>query len=128
MMEPVRKFLFRLFMFTLILTCLGYGLFSFILPGSYFPFFPVLPAFLFIITIAVHVYLIRASKGNKRKFVSKYLGAMGLKILIYLAFIIIFLAVDTTSTISFILSFLVMYAAFTIFEVISILNTLKNNS
>ena len=120
MIAPVRKFLFRLLMFTLIITCLGYGFFNFVLPESYFPFFPVLPIFLFIVTVAVHLYLVRASKGDKRKFVSKYLGAMGLKILIYLAFIMIFLAVDTGSTISFILSFLLMYAAFTVFEVLSV--------
>ena len=128
MIEPVRKFLFRLVMLTLILTCLGYGFFNFILPESYFSFFPVLPVFLFTVTVAVHLYLIRASKGDTRKFVSKYLGAMGLKIFLYLAFIVIFLAVDKDNTISFIVSFLVMYAAFTGFEVISFLNTLKNNS
>jgi len=128
MTEPVRKFLFRLLMLGLILTCLGYAFFNFVLPESYFSLFPVLPVFLFIVTVAVHLYLIRASKGDARKFVIKYLGAMGLKILIYLAFIMIFLAVDTANTISFILSFLVMYAAFTVFEVMSILNTLKNKS
>ena len=128
MIEPVRKFLFRLVMLTLILTCLGYAFFNFLLPDSYFSFFPVLPVFLFTVTVAVHLYLIRASKGDTRKFVSKYLGAMGLKIFLYLAFILIFLAVDKDNTISFIVSFLVMYAAFTGFEVISFLNTLKNNS
>jgi L-asparagine transporter-like permease len=128
MTEPVRKFLFRLFMLGLILTCLGYGFFNFVLPESYFSFFPALPVFLFIVTGVAHLYLVRASKGDNQKFVTKYLGAMGLKIFLYLVFILVFLAMDTSDPIPFIVSFLIMYVAFTVFEVISILNTLKNNS
>ena len=81
---------------------------------------------MFSITLVVHIYLVKASGGDARKFTSRYLGAMGIKILIYLIFIIIFLAEDTASAIPFLISFLATYAAMTIFEVISILNTLKN--
>ena len=128
MIESVRKFIFQLLILTLLLTCLGYGLYTFVLPESYFPLFPIIPAFLFIVTLLVHVYQVRASAGDSRKFTSKYLGAMGLKILIYLCFIIIFLLVVDSSVVPFLISFLVMYIAFTIFEVISILNSLKNKS
>ena len=128
MIESVRKFIFQLLILTLLLTCLGYGLYTFVLPESYFPLFPIIPAFLFIVTLLVHVYQVRARAGDSRKFTSKYLGAMGLKILIYLVFIVVILLIDTTSAIPFLVSFLAMYAALTVFEVISILNTLKNRN
>ncbi len=126
MSEPVRKFLFRLLILTLVLTCAGYGLFAWFLRRFYFSLFPVIPVFLFSITFAFHLYLVRAGKNDPRKFISRYLGAMGLKLAIYLVFIVIILAADTSHAVAFLVSFLVMYSAFTLFEVISILNTLKN--
>jgi hypothetical protein len=116
-----------LLVITLSTTCLGFGLFYFLFEEYYYKLFPVLPLFMFSITLIVHVYLVKASDGNPRKFTSKYLGAMGIKILIYIVFIFVFLAIDTANAIPFLASFLLMYASLTIFEVISILNTMKNN-
>ena len=123
-----RKFVFRLLMLALVLTCLGYGLFYFVFPGSFFPLFPVLPVLLFMVTIIVHFYLVKVSEIDSPKFISKYLGAMGLKTLIYLCFIIVFLVLNSSDAIPFLISFFVMYFAFTLFEVVSILNTMKNSS
>lgn len=75
----------------------------------------------------VHVYLIRSSENNPRKFTAKYLGAMGLKMFIYLVFLVVFLFIDRVHAIPFLVSFLVAYAAFTMYEVISILNFLKKD-
>ena len=112
----------------LILTCIGYGLFNFFFPEYYYKLFPLLPVFMFAVTIVVHFYLVKASEGEPRKFTSKYLGSMGLKILIYLVFIVVILFLDTANAIPFLVSFLAMYATITVFEVVSILNTLKNKN
>ena len=127
MNESIRKFLFNLLVITLSITCLGFGLFYFLFEEYYFKLFPVIPVFMFSVSLIVHLYLVKASAGDLRKFTSKYLGAMGMKILIYLVFIIVFLAINTAKAIPFLASFLAMYAALTIFEVLSILNTMKNN-
>ena len=125
MQESVRKYAFNLFLVTLVLTAAGYGLFLFILPGSYFPLFPLVPFFLFATTLVVHIYLVKESRNDARKFASKYLGSMGIKILIYIIFIAIFLATATRHAIPFLLSFLVCYATFTLIEVIAILKYQK---
>ena len=83
---------------------------------------------MFAVTIVVHFYLVKASEGEPRKFTSKFLGSMGLKILIYLVFIVVILFLDTANAIPFLVSFLAMYATITVFEVVSILNTLKNRN
>lgn len=124
----VRKYIYRLLILSLLLTCIGYGLFNYIFPEYYFRLFPILPGFLFTVTIIVHLYLVRASEGDSRQFTSKYLGAMGLKILIYLVFIVVILLLDKAGAIPFLASFLAMYATLTVFEVISILKTLKNKN
>jgi len=127
MFESQKKFIFTLLFIALVITTIGYGLFLFIIPQYYFPHFPVIPAFLLVVTFTVHVYLIRSSENNPRKFASKYLGAMGLKMFIYLLFLVVFLFIDTAHAIPFLVSFLVTYAAFTLYEIISILNFLKKN-
>ncbi len=127
MFESQRKFIITLLFIALIITILGYGLFLFLIPQYYFPHFPVIPAFLLLVTIMVHVYLIKSSESNPRKFTSKYLGAMGFKMFIYMIFLAGFLFIDTAHAVPFLVSFLVTYAAFTLYEVISILNYLKKD-
>jgi hypothetical protein len=125
MKESLRSYAINLFLLTLVLTAAGYGIFAFLVPESYFGFFPVVPFFLFAVTIIVHIYLVRASQNNARKFTSKYLGAMGLKIFIYIIFLAIFLAAATKHAIAFLICFLVCYAAFTLVEVLALLKYQK---
>jgi len=125
MQESLRKFGLNLLLLTLVLTALGYGLFLFVIPESYFTLFPLVPFVLFAVTIIVHIILVRASENDARKFTSRYLGAMGLKILIYIVFMIAFLVLATKHAVPFLVSFLVCYASFTLVEVISILKYLK---
>ena len=127
MFESLRKFTFTLLIIALVITLLGYGIFLFFIPQHYFPYFPVIPAFLLLVTLLVHFYLVRASENDTRKFTAKYLGAMGLKMFIYMIFIIIFLFIDTARAVPFLVSFLVTYAVFTTYEVVSILNYLKKD-
>ena len=125
MFESLRKFTVTLIFISLFITLLGYGIFLFFVPQHYFPYFPAIPAFLLLVTLLVHIYLVRASENDTRKFTAKYLGAMGLKMFIYLIFLVVFLFIDTDRAVPFLVSFLVTYAAFTTYEVISILNYLK---
>ena len=125
MLESQKRFITVLLFITLSILLIGYGLFLFLIPQYYFTYFPVIPAFLLVVTIVVHNFLIRASENDPRKFTSKYLGAMGLKMFIYLTFLVVILFLDTARAVPFLVSFLVTYAAFTIYEVLSILNFLK---
>ncbi len=123
----MRRFNFNLFLLALVLTATGYGLFLFVVPASYFPMFPIVPFFLFAVTILVHNYLVRASGNDPRKFTAKYLGAMGVKIFIYILFLALFLALDSQHAVPFLISFLVCYAVFTLVEVIAILKHQKRS-
>ena len=127
MQESLRKYIFNLFLLTLVLTAAGYGMFLFLIPASYFPLFPLIPFFLFTITLAVHIYLVRASGGDARKFTARYLGAMGVKIFIYIIFMAVFLILATEDAVAFLVSFLVAYAAFTLVEVIALLKIQKRS-
>jgi hypothetical protein len=119
------KYTFNLILLTLVLTAAGYGIFLFLLPGWYFPLFPLIPIFLFAVTLIMHIYLLRAGEKNDRKFTARYLGAMGVKIFIYILFLIVFLFLATEYAVPFLVSFLACYAAFTLVEVIALLRIQK---
>jgi hypothetical protein len=125
MIASQRRFIINMLFITVTLLILGYALFFFLIPQYYFPYFPVIPFFLFVVTILVHIYLIRACENDPRKFTSKYIGAMGLKMFIYLVFLVVFLFLDTARAVPFLVGFLITYVTFTTYEVISILNFLK---
>lgn len=125
MQDSVRKYAINLGLLTLLLIAVGYGLFLFIIPESYFQSFPLIPIFLFAVTLLVHLYLVKASENDSRKFTSKYLGTMGLKIFIYVIFLAVFLVADTGHAVPFLVGFLVCYAAFTLVEVIALLKYQK---
>ena len=127
MLESQKRFFVVLLFLTLGLIGIGYGLFFFVIPAYYFPHFPVIPAFLLVVTMAAHIFLIKASENDPRKFTAKYLGAMGVKMFIYLTFLVVFLFIDTARAVPFLVSFLVTYVVFTTYEVLSILKFLKKD-
>ena len=120
MKESLKGFALNLIILSFALCALGYGLFYLVIPDHYFPLFQLVPFFVFIVTLLVHIYLVRASENDPRKFTAKYLGTMGLKILIFIIFLAVFLALDTDNAVSFLVSFLVCYVSFTLMEVVAI--------
>jgi L-asparagine transporter-like permease len=71
--------------------------------------------------------LMNASERNPRKFSTTYLSIMSVRLLVYLVFILVCLLIERTNAVNFVVTFLVLYLAFTIFEVIEISNFLKKN-
>ena len=127
MFGSLKKFMLTLLLLTLALMVLGYGLFLYVVPQHYFSYFPVIPAFILVVTLLVHAFLIKDSGNNPRKFTAKYLGAMGLKMFIYLLFLMVILFLDTAHAVPFLICFLVSYASFTTYEVMAILKFLKKD-
>lgn len=122
-----RKFVLYLFLLTVIITFSGRILFQKIFPGQYFNGFFFLPLLFFIVTIALHFYLVKSSRKEMIKFTPRFIGATGIKMLIYFILIFIFLLIDRVHAVSFLISFLVCYLVYTTFEIISILKYLKTS-
>lgn len=83
-----------------------------------------------IIAIAVtlvHIFLMRSSKGDPKAFVTKFMAASGLKLMLYLLVLLAFLLFETGSKKILVLHFLAYYAIFTIIEVSLLYSTLQQN-
>jgi hypothetical protein len=125
--EQFRRFTLYLLLLTVLITIIGWILFKKVLPDQYFRGFLFLPLLFFGITISLHIYLIKSSQKEIIKFTPRFLGATGIKMLIYFLLILIYLLIDRDHAVSFLICFLICYLIFTAFEIISILKYLKSN-
>jgi hypothetical protein len=126
--EQFRKFTLYLFLLTVLVTITGWILFHNVLPDQYFRGFLFLPLLFFGINIALHFYLIKSSQKQVIKFTPRFIGATGIKMLIYFILIAIYLLIDRDHAVSFLICFLICYLIYTAFEIVSILKYLKNKA
>ncbi len=120
-----RFFLKKALLFCSVLIGVSLLLYDTLLKEYYLKVFPLQFGIVALITLLSHLKLMNASERNPRKFSTTYLSIMSVRLLIYLVFILVCLLIDRTNAVNFVVTFLVLYLAFTIFEVIEILNFLK---
>lgn len=125
MEREAKQFLKSFGIFTAGLILIAALLFSTLLQKWYFPMFPVQFLVIALVTGIIHLFLIKVAQQNIRKFNTVFMALVAIKLLIYFAFILISLLLDRSNAIVFVLTFLVLYICFTIFEVQQILRTLK---
>jgi hypothetical protein len=95
------------------------------------PALPITPAFIFIIifiyafTLFVFRLLLKGQKEKLSQFVNLYLLVNFGKLIVYIFIIFIYAFLNRADAASFILTFFVYYFAFTVFEVISLLQVKK---
>jgi hypothetical protein len=121
-------FLKSAMLFCLTLIIVSALLFTTILKAYYLTIFPVQFAVIALVTILSHIRLMNAIAFNVRKFNTTFLSLMSLKLFLYLVFILICLLIDRSEAINFVVSFLILYVLFTIFEVNKISKFLKKST
>lgn len=127
-MNPsLKTFIRQIFILTLFLLIAGYALFLTVLKNYYFPLFPLIPVFFLAISLGVYAYLIRISQKDDKKFINSFLVTTGIKLLVYILFLVIILLADRKHVLPFLLTFLFMYILYTTVDVFSIINYLKNS-
>jgi len=119
-------FLKNLLIFTVIIGAIAYG-FTFILPATYIT--PTLPFqfFLFLATtLLVHYILLKGSEKRYSKFVNYYMLTTFLKLVFYMIIIVTYALLNKEDAIAFIISFFILYMAYTIFEFAAFYRLSKN--
>ena len=124
----LKRYIIRLFLFSVILGAISFGLFKFVLAQYYLHIYPFLIAFFVIISILVHFIVLKASNFRIAKFSTLFMGSTSAKLFIYIIFLIIYVLVDKENAVSFLLTFLVLYFVFTVFETFSLLIDLKEKN
>jgi len=124
----LNKFIINLLIFSIILGAIAYAL-TFLLPENYFsPALPFLFPFFFAITILVLNFLIKSTTKKFNSFINRFMMATFLKLMVYMTVLIIYVFTNKPDAIPFILSFFILYVAYTFFEVIAMLKFTKTES
>jgi hypothetical protein len=123
-----KMFLKSALLFCLTLIIVSTLLFTTILKAFYLTMFPVQFAVIGLVTILSHIRLMNAMAYNVRRFNTTFLGLMSVKLFLYLIFILVCLLIDRSKAINFVVSFLVLYVLFTIFEVNKISKFLRKST
>jgi len=122
----MRRFFIRLLIFSLVLVLLAF-LLDLVLPDHL-----ILSAVswlfivFFVVTFAVHWIMLSILKYKPERFVSFFMLATVVKLVIYIIVILVYVFIKQEELLSFILAFFILYILYTGFEVYSILGHTKN--
>ncbi len=124
--KEIVSFFSKTAILTLLLLTVGYFLFSIFNFKSEYKYFLTLVLFFFFISFAFFIVVLKILKKDKKSFVRNYMAISILKVLIYLIFIFIILFFTKINLKIFLISFLIVYLTYTIFDVL-ILNKIIRN-
>ena len=119
------KFVIRCIMLTVLLELIA-GLFIYYLsPDFVTPTLPFLPVFFFAATILVHYILLQAVEKKFGKFMNVFLLSTFLKLVFYMAVMIIYSFINRADAVPFIISFFTCYLLYTFYEIFSLASAKK---
>lgn len=123
MNQVYRKLLTRYIVFTIIIAIVALGT-SFFLPLTMrTPALPFLIPFFLLLGLGVHAGLLKMSGNKFSRFVNAYLVASFLKLFLYLIVMVIYIYLNRHDALPFAITFLVLYIAYSVFEVITFLSS-----
>jgi len=124
-LSPLKKFIVLGIFITLLLAVIGYFLFTVVFNPYYQVILPFVLLFVFLFTTVIHAILLKTARKKPKKLINRFLMLTGLKMMIYLLIMIIYLVISKQDSAPFLITFLIVYLVFTIFETLSILSHLK---
>ena len=115
---PIRKFSFRIIVFSVIVAGLAL-LFQWIWPQLATPALPFIVLFFFVMTLLTMYIVLRGDTGRDgRKFVSSYMLSRTVKLLSCLLFLLLYMFLNHEDAIRFAIAFMVIYFLYAVFEII----------
>ena len=115
---PIRKFSFRIIVFSVIVAGLAL-LFQWIWPQLATPALPFIVLFFFVMTLLTMYIVLRGDTGRDgRKFVSSYMLSRTVKLLSCLLFLLLYMFLNREDAIRFAIAFMVIYFLYAVFEII----------
>lgn len=127
-MQPITKILVKNLIFTLIIAVVSFFLFKTVFSANYLSVYWLILIGMSVLTALIHFLLIKLSTQSHSKFSSRFILITGIKMIFYLFFIISYSFLNPKQAVSFLVSFMVLYIAYTAFEVIIILPFFKHQN
>jgi len=126
MKQITRNYLLKLMGLTGIVYLLGFIVFNFFFAAYFNIPFLFLPVLFFGITLGFHTALINASGFEYRKFTTRFMTVFGIKLMLLLVIITSYVFAFPAQAVSFLVTFLLLYVIFTLFETLFIIKLFKS--
>jgi hypothetical protein len=117
---PVRKFVFRLIIFSVIMAAVGV-LFQWIIPQYASPAIPFIIIYFFFITLfTLYIVLRTPFQVSGKKFIAGYMVSRIVKLFSTFTFLVLYMLLNKEDRWNFAGAFLVIYFAYSVFEIIAL--------
>ncbi len=103
----------------------GLLLFNTVFVSYYFGFFPYLVLFFLIVNAAFFFFFFKSIKKSDTQFIRIFMGAAGIKILLYFLIVLIYILAKPQYAIPFSITLLLLYFIFTAYDLFVMLKLMK---
>ena len=128
MEKSVKKHILSLGIISGVLLVLSVLMYLTILKPWFNYIFPFVILYFFLFSSFQHHKLINSLKNNPRSFNTNYMAWFGIKLFMHLSFIIIYVVLNRSQALSFVLFFGFCYVVYTTYDVVVLSNTLRSGN
>lgn len=122
----MKTYIFRLGLLSLLLLALTTILFYEIFNPWFNPIFPFIILYFFFFNLIQHSALVKKKEKSPMAFNISFMAWFGIKLFLNLTIIIVFVLLNRAEALSFILYFASCYIFFTLFEVASLVRSMRS--
>ncbi|MBT3210110.1 MAG: hypothetical protein HN704_17145 [Bacteroidetes bacterium] len=127
MQKSLKSIITKLIVFSAILITLSVIFYTTILKNFYLPVFPFLLALFILITAIIQIMLVRIGKNEMAKFTRYFMLTLTIKIFVFLIFLVSYIFLDKENAAIFLVTFLVLFIVFLLYEVITLYTAFQKN-
>lgn len=113
----MKQFTVKILGVSIIMTLVGWLVFSLFLSEYYLPVLPFTLLFFLVVTILVHAWQLRMTKKDLAKFTRNNMLVTFLKLIIYSVFAVVYIANDRENALVFVICLVIIYSVFSFLEV-----------
>ncbi len=125
MKKIIRNFIIKIVILTIILAVIGFATFTVLFENLYFEAFPFLLILFPVVSTIIYIQLLKASKKSLAKFNVVFMLSFMLKLIIYAGFVGIVISAEIGNKNAFVITLLLMYLIYTIFDTKAIIDDSK---
>lgn len=121
------KFIKGLTYYTLIILGVGAILFLTIFKSYFLIILPVVLVFYYVSTLVLHKFMLKISQKDISRFSFKFMMLSLIKMFVYIIFGVLYIIIDEENAVIFLIVYLILYVAYAIYEVRSVMNLINES-
>ena len=121
------KFIKGLTYYTLIILGVGTILFLTVFKSYFLIILPVVLLFYYISTLVLHKFMLKISQKDISRFSFKFMMLSLIKMFVYIIFGVLYIVIDEENAVIFLIVYLILYVAYAVYEVRSVMNLINES-